>query len=59
MMIKKTWKMELKEKVEKMESELKEWEGREMSSWIGKWGRSLMITKLKKEIRETYKSLSE
>jgi hypothetical protein len=25
-MVKKTWKMELKEKVEKMESELKEWE---------------------------------
>ena len=58
-LVKKTKERELEESIQLMQNELKVWEGREMQSWIGKWGRSLMITKLKKEIAERKQTLSE
>lgn len=58
-LVKKTKERELEETIQRMEVELKGWEEREMSSWIGKWGRSLMIQRLKREIVETQQILSE
>jgi hypothetical protein len=50
---------ELQRKLEEMQKEVREWRNREMSSWIGKWGRSVRIKTLEKEIDKTYDLIAE
>ena len=50
---------ELQTKLEGMQKEVREWKTREMTSWIGKWGRSVRIKHLEKEIDKMYDLISE
>jgi len=50
---------ELQTKLERMQKEVREWKTREMQSWIGKWGRSVRIKHLEREIDKTYDLISE
>jgi len=50
---------ELQTKLEGMQKEVREWKTREMQSWIGKWGRSVRIKHLEKEIDKTYDLIAE
>ena len=50
---------ELQTKLEGMQKEVREWKTREMQSWIGKWGRSVRIKTLEREIDKTYDLIAE
>lgn len=36
--------------LDKLQGELRLWKNREMESWIGKWGKSVMVQRIQKEI---------
>lgn len=35
-----------------LQGELRRWKNREMESWIGKWGRSVMVQRIQREIEK-------
>ena len=42
-----------------LQGELRLWKNREMESWIGKWGKSVMVQRIQKEIEAKEKELDE
>ena len=45
--------------LDELQSGLRRWKAREMESWIGKWGKSVMIQRLEREILEKESELEE
>ena len=45
--------------LDELQGDLRRWKAREMESWIGKWGKSVMIQRLEREILEKESELEE
>ena len=45
--------------LDELQSGLRRWKAREMESWIGKWGRSVMIQRIQREIDTKERELEE
>ena len=45
--------------LDELQGDLRRWEARVMETWIGKWGKSVMIQGLEREILEKESELEE
>ena len=45
--------------LDELQGDLRRWKAREMESWIGKWGRSVMIQRIQREIEKKEEELEE
>ena len=42
-----------------LHGDLRRWKAREMESWIGKWGKSVMVQRIQREIEKKETELDE